>query len=550
MNRNQNKLGMIRTGAISGVIILLLIAGGWALLGGEETSPRANTAAAAEDGQYWTVDRGPLTISLLAPGSIEAKETTPVICEVEGDVKIIWIIPEGTIVEKGQKIVELEASGLSERLVNQQIQVSSAQAQYDEAVQNLEIQKRQNESNIQSAENKLELAKIDLEKYKEGELKQTLLQRESAITVAEAELAQAEDTLVWSEKLLEEGYVSSGEKRSDELDVTRQKLEVEKARNALQVFQNYEQRRELLRLQNALREAEDELDRTRLRSQSELRNKEIAMESTGSKLELEQLRLKQLEDQQAATVIHAPTDGMVVYANEGYRGNDEQIQAGTQVRNRQKIIDLPDFSAWQVETRVHESLIRQVEVGKAALITIDAMPDKHLSGIVSRISVLPEQGRWFMPDTKEYTVDIDISTTSLQLKPGMTAKTEIILNDLEDVLYVPIQSVVTLDGKAQVWAVNGEETRPQPVELGPANDRFVVVRSGIEEDDRILMTARQTGSTGSMLERPSRRRADEQNRPQMQHQPEEQPASDITEGEQTVPSTPDSQVSKADNGAS
>jgi len=455
----------------------------------------------------YKVTRGPLKISLLAPGSIKARNSRSITCEISNaEAKIIWIIPEGTIVEKGDKLVELEAAGLDDNLVKQRIDTATAQAAYDEAVEQLAIQESQNQSDLLAAQNKLELAELDLKKYRDGELQRLKAEKEAAISLAEAELKRAETRLEGTLMLQENEFVSRGEVEADELTVQKQRHELEKAKRDYDVLVKYEEERELSKLEQDVAAARGELERVQLSSRSELRTKQIAVESAKAKLELEQSRLQTLEHQMANTVIYAPEAGMVVYANDGnsWRGNDDEIKEGAQVRYRQKLIELPDFSSWIVETRVHESMIRQVEVGLPAIVMVDALPNQRLSALVEKIGVLPNSGgRWFMPDVKEYNVDLAVTTTTLPLKPGMSARSEIVLAELDDVLYVPVQSVATSGNQAFVWLRKDLGFVKHPIEIGRNNESFVVVEAGLNEGDTIRLNAPDQGGGRRVIERPS-----------------------------------------------
>ena len=153
-------------GCVALVAVAILVA-----FGRQGNGSKSDKAAAAAEGSqlFWKAQRGPMTISLLVPGTTQAKESKSIECQVQGDAKIIWLIEEGKQVKKGDKLVELEVSGLDEQLTDRRVQVSEAQARYDEAVENVEIQKSQNNSDLLSAENKLFLAQMDQKKYEEGD---------------------------------------------------------------------------------------------------------------------------------------------------------------------------------------------------------------------------------------------------------------------------------------------------------------------------------------------------------------------------------------------
>ena len=335
------------------------------------------------------------------------------------------------------------------------------------------------------------------------------MEKESSIKVAEAELERARDRLKWTKKLVGEGYVSGGEQTADELSLTKQELEVEKARNSLKVLVDYEYHREVRNWKIRCARPRTNSSASNVKTSAELRNKQTAMDSAKARLDLEKMRLSQLEDQAANTLITAPEDGMVVYVKPGGRWDNTPLQEGSQVHFRQKLIDLPNFSQWEVETRVHESMIQQVKMGQGALVSIDAMPGKVLEASVSKIGVLPDSTRWFQPDTKEYIVNLDLTTTTLQLKPGMSTKNEILLKDLGDVLYVPVQAVMSRDGKYLVKVRKAGVITEREVKIGQNNDRHVQITEGLEEGEQVALMAGKSAIPTNIVVRPSERQRQE-----------------------------------------
>ena len=79
--------------------------------------------------------------------------------------------------------------------------------------------------------------------------------------------------------------------------------------------------------------------------------------------------------------------------------------------------------------------------------------------------------------------DIDIDGTAPELKPGLTARVRIILDELEDVLSVPLSVVYEIDGQPVVFPVR--RSKPHAVYLGPRNEGYVVVERGLEYGMRL-----------------------------------------------------------------
>jgi len=97
----------------------------------------------------------------------------------------------------------------------------------------------------------------------------------------------------------------------------------------------------------------------------------------------------------------------------------------------------------------------------------------------------PEE--WMNPDLKVYSTDVRINGMHKSLKTGMTAKVEIIIEELKDVLSVPIQSVINHEGKKLCFVVTNKGPRHREVETGAFNDNFVEIKSGLSEGEKVLL---------------------------------------------------------------
>jgi multidrug efflux pump subunit AcrA (membrane-fusion protein) len=106
------------------------------------------------------------------------------------------------------------------------------------------------------------------------------------------------------------------------------------------------------------------------------------------------------------------------------------------------------------------------------------------------VGVLPDsQNRWMNPDMKVYLTTIAIAGLQEWLKPGMTAKVEIIANRLADVVYVPMQAVGPVDGRQYCYLAKGRKPERRLVEVGEFNDEFIEIKHGLKEGERVLLRA-------------------------------------------------------------
>jgi HlyD family secretion protein len=353
-----------------------------------------------------------------------------------------------------------------------------------------------------SAENDKPLVEIpdiilDFTKYAtlnalgDGEAKQKLRQLDDALQTAQKDLGQASTTLDGTRRLFDKGFVAKTEITRDEISYDSAVLKVKSSQTDRALFLSYEFPRTAEEDLTKYAEAVRALDKADHAAISKLAQARARLNSAKGQYQV-QLRQKQdLEDQLEKCVLVAQKSGLVVYGgdDQNFYGNQEPIREGATVRERQTIITIPDLRLMSVIVKIHESYIKKIKVGQKARITVDAYPDQPLTGTVTNVGVLPDsQNRWLNPDLKVYLTTVTIDGTNTWLKPGMSAKVEILVDHLDNAVYVPVQCVEPGNGK-QFCFVAGSFNKPErrEVQVGEFNDDFIEVKSGLKEGDRVLL---------------------------------------------------------------
>ena len=435
------------------------------------------------------VHRGDFLVSIVEGGTLEAVDEISIRSEVEGTARIIFIVPEGSYVKAGDLLVELDSSSSQDAVNQQQINVEKAQFALIQAEQQLEIQKSVVDSEIQAADLKVEFAASDLEKFVKGEALQTQRDAQIAITNVLESLQIAQERLEWSEKLYKEGFESKGNLDKDRLTVSQTSLKLEQSEKALWMIETFDNPKRKRTLESALEEAKENLERVKLQGERKLAQSEADVEAQRKTLDLNTQKLERDKQQLLATKIYAPQDGLVVYgsAGGGHFSNESLIEEGAVVRNRQEMIKLPDVSEMKLRVKIHETHITQVRIGQPAYVVLDSMPDQRFQGIVNRVAPLPDsQSRWGNPDLKVYATEILVTDKLPDVKPGVSARAEIIITNLTDTLTVPLQAVTTRKGKQVVYLASAP-TEPVPVVIGEYNTKFIQITSGVKDGDKVLL---------------------------------------------------------------
>jgi HlyD family secretion protein len=439
--------------------------------------------------------RGPLTISVLESGAIKAKEQEIIRNEVEGRSTIISIIPEGTRVQEGDVLVELDVSSLSDNRIDQEIRVQNADASYINATESLAITRSQAQSDIDVATLELRFAKLDLEKYTDpnGQYRNDLASANNDITLAQEELTRAEETLTWSSRLYDEKYLSKTELQGDELTRNRSKVKLVVAQNNLELLEKFTYVQKLEQLKSDVKQAEMKLQRTEAKARANIVQAEADLKAKEQELSRQRDKLQKIDDQLAKAVIISPAEGMVVYATSslGGFGRDDRrpLADGVEVFQRQELIYIPKSSSSVAEVDVHEASLDKVRPGLPAMVTIDALPGKKFIGTVERIAPLPNaQSMWMNPDLKVYTTNINLETNDPGLRSGMSCKAEIIVAQHRDVVHVPVQAVLRVGGQPTVFVVQNGQVQERKVEIGLDNNSMIVIHSGLEAGEVVLLT--------------------------------------------------------------
>jgi HlyD family secretion protein len=498
-NTNKNGIDRRKLFKVVGPVVIIVAIGlivVWlkAVRGGE--TPVGEMAT-------FVAKRGPLTISVPETGTIKARQQETIKNEMEGRTSIIYLIPEGTHVKKDELLVKLDASTLQDLKIDQEIKVMNAEAAYINAKETLDIVKNQSQSDIDAATLTLDFAQLDLQKYTDpnGQYRNELVTAQNAITISNEEKTRADETLKWSDQLFKEKYISQTELQADQLAVTRSNVKLEVSRNDIELLENFTHKRQLALLDSNVKQAQMALERAEAKARANIVQAEATLKATEQEYERQKGKLAKIIDQLTKAERRSPVDGMVIYATSvrggGFgRENRQPLDEGVEVFERQDLIYLPTTASAMAEVDVHESHLEKVRLGLPVIITVDALQGKRFVGTVGRIAPLPNpQSMWMNPDLKVYTTEIYLEGDDPSLRSGMSCKADIIVEQYQDVVYIPVHAVIRVGGKPTVYVVKDGKLEERTVEIGLDNNRMVKITSGLNEGEVVSQTPPLKAST-------------------------------------------------------
>jgi membrane fusion protein (multidrug efflux system) len=188
-------------------------------------------------------------------------------------------------------------------------------------------------------------------------------------------------------------------------------------------------------------------------------------------LRVAQATLQSAEARLAKMEIRAPFSGVI-----GLR----QVSVGDYVKDGQDMVNLEAIEALKVDFKVPEVFLRQVQVGQAMQLTLDAMPGKTYEGKVLAINPLVEAAG------RSVVIRAQIRNTNATLRPGMFARVRLITDAKADTLVIPEQALVPQGEDQFVYKVVDGRVQRTRVEIGQRREGKVEIVRGVAEKDMVV----------------------------------------------------------------
>ncbi len=303
-----------------------------------------------------------------------------------------------------------------------------------------------------------------------SEVLKGIIDAESNLEIAEAEyermIAQQQSDL----EDLRAGY-----------EVTRISHQISKIRFESSVYESDIRKKEIqLNLDKAVialeRSKEQIENRTKIQNE-EVKQKILSIGRFEANLEEAHETLQKLS-------VISPSSGIAIIARN--RSSNNKFQIGDQTWAEQSIIQLPDLSSLKAIVQINEVDIAKISKNLKVEIKPDAFSDSTFTGIVGSIANLAVN-KERSSKIKVFPVEILLNETNKNLLPGLTVSCRIILDEIEDVLYIPLDALKIEGDKNYVFKKRGNSYDKVEIETGKNNADYIVVTSGLKEGDEIAL---------------------------------------------------------------
>jgi multidrug efflux pump subunit AcrA (membrane-fusion protein) len=342
---------------------------------------------------WHTVKQEPLAVAVVEKGQLESTDNRDVICKVKAGSKgtfastIKWVIDDGSIVNQGQLLIELDDSALQENYKTQSIVVEKAKAEWVKADEEHIITVKQNEADIAKALSDLKVAELDYDKFlgyraeaslnslgalvggfgtlaEKGDYRSQLDDVSGRLKQAESDLDAYRDRAAWAERSVKLGYLTPTQARVEQTKMSGGQDTVEKLRKEKYILETFTRQRTLTDLLAKVDVARIGYEKSLFAAKSKEVQADSDRKTKLSVWQREVDRLEEIDEQIKACKLFAPQSGMVVYAkpeSSRYSQTSQGLVAqGEQVKEGQKLMRIPDLRRMQVNTKVHEALVARI----------------------------------------------------------------------------------------------------------------------------------------------------------------------------------------------
>lgn len=402
-----------------------------------------------------------------ATGEIKPKEYVEIQAEITGVITELYV-KEGDPVKKGDILLKIDPMQTQTETLAQEAYLASTEAE----ARNQQGQIRIQESNVRRDEASLESRQV--------------------------EVANARERLQLSEK----SFARRQQQFEDNL-ISRDTYETS--------------RMELITAQGTLTSAEAQLNQ----AESQLESSRVALEQAKNSYESSLQRVEQqkaLLDRQhdllAKTTIRSPLSGIITLMNVEV---GERAVPGTLNNPSATLMEIADLSIIEAEVEVDETDIVDLKLNQEAEVSVDALKDETLKGVVteignSAIATTTEEAR-------DFKVVIQLTDPPTVLRPGLSCTGKITTAVRSQTLSIPIKALTIReypvdeqgnlirskdekkkDGEAApeenpeqekkefegVYKIVDGKARFVPVETGIISGTLIEITSGLQADEEII----------------------------------------------------------------
>ena len=450
MNKKRNLIWIISISVILFLIVFLTI-----------NYQNNKNKAASEAYETETVISGSLNNIIGGTGEVRSKQSATLLWQTSGIVENVNV-SENQEITKGMQLANLDNSSLSQNIISAQAELISLRQQMDDLYKNADLNLAQAELDVIEAQNTLD----DL--------------LEDRVWLDYPRCDQNSIDLYW-----------------DEYQAQLDNVEDLEAKYASPMWKDY--------VKDLLPQARHQRDTAYAnysycieeREESEIAEYDTRINRAEANLAVAQERLDSLKKNNPAPEDIAALEARIAAANAAvntmlieapFSGKITQVNIlpGDQVNAGEAAFRMDDLSELLVDVNISEVDINLLQVGQPAQLSFDSAYGREYEGTVSKIASVGTNNQGVV----EFAVTISLDNPDENIKPGMSAVVNIVVNEFQNALLVPNQAIRVVEGQRVVYLLKNDGSLQEvPLTIGITSSSHSQVLDGeLKEGDKIVLS--------------------------------------------------------------
>lgn len=195
-------------------------------------------------------------------------------------------------------------------------------------------------------------------------------------------------------------------------------------------------------------------------------------------------RLKSAQLALAKSELKAPWAGSVAA---------KRVEVGDYASPGLPLLELVAVNRLKVRAAASASDVPFLNIGAPVTVRVDVFPREEWHGTVVRL------GAELDSDTRTLVVEAEIDNAEGRLRPGLFGRLEVPRRVLPGALLVPLASVVDYESEKILYVVTDGVAQRRTIELGPTLGERVVIASGLEPGDHVVVSGQQQVADGQKV---------------------------------------------------
>lgn len=304
-----------------------------------------------------------------------------------------------------------------------------------------------------------------------SEIKRAIIQAEQQLQIAQAEYDKMKST-----------QQSEIEDLQADLELARISQEISRLNFETATYEPEATKKEIkLKLESAkiaLNRAQEQIENKKVIHKEDLLQKSLAIRQLTTTLSDANNSMNNL-------FVVSPANGIAI--KEENWSTDQKWAVGDSPFSGSRLIELPDLSEMRAEVKINEVDISKVLPGQRVEIRPDAYSDSVYAGKIESVANLA-QNKDYKSKIKIFPVQIRIVGQSKTLLPGLTVSCKIIVSEVPDVIYIPLEALFNEQNISYVYLKSGSGFKRRDIKTGAVNSDYAIVTEGLEENDMIALS--------------------------------------------------------------